>query len=626
MTHIPHHMGVRGWRQPLASASITPDRPATQNRPADVNRDGASITGAGVEDGNCRDVFDKTVRWKVALVCSPDIGAAATDLFGERMRSGIATRFWCAVRVCLGIFVCQADGGWSAAAAPSPNIIVYMADDLGWNHLSADEPTLGTHAVVYRTPHIGWLAQHGLSFTHAYAQPNCAPTRAAMLSGQYPARVHNQVYVVGHLNRFARGAAKKARFRGAEQSEDVAPEAVTVAEALKRNGYATAHIGKYHVGGHGTEATLPERQGFDINLGGFSQGHQPVCFASQQNGRWVFRNLGRGDFDRYAAPYTRENVPRYGLAESLVGTPKHICDALGDAAVETIGKLAASDRPFYLQFHSYAVHGPVRARPDLREEVRRRVGDGQSKAMIEYLGFIAGMDKNLGRILAAIEDPNGDGDRSDSIAANTLVLFTSDNGGIHAPNDPLRGKKGMFTEGGIRVPLIAYWKGVIPAHTVTHRMVHAVDYYPTYLELAGNRWRPPAEAHPLDGESFAEVLRHPESKTSRGPVYYLFPGYLDTRAAPCAGLIADIRGKRYKLFYFYEIDSWELYCLTDDIGESHNLVAQEGEIAATLSRRLHDWLTRRHPTWRPRYPLDKDTGQPAGPPPVLSGQRIGGIR
>ena len=151
-----------------------------------------------------------------------------------------------------------------------------------------------------------------------------------------------------------------------------------------------------------------------------------------------------------------------------------------------------------------------------------------------------------------------------------MILFTSDNGGTHEDGDnvPLRGKKGMFSEGGIRVPLIAYWPGVVPANTITDRMVHSLDYYPTYLELAGARWMPLESEHPLDGESFADFLIKPDNTRKRSPIFYLFPGYMDVRAQPCAVVIDEHEGKRYKLLYFYESDAWELYNLTDDIGET----------------------------------------------------------
>ncbi|WP_442510642.1 sulfatase [Novipirellula sp. SH528] len=500
-------------------------------------------------------------------------------------------------------------------AETKPNIIVYMVDDLGWNHISAKQATMSTAKDLYQTPTIEKVAAGGLSFTHAYAQPNCAPTRAAMLSGQYPARVNNDVYVVGNLNRFGGGGIKKeaARFKGPEQSEDVAPAAITVAEALKQNGYATAHIGKYHVGGHRGKETMPENVGFDINIGGFSQGHQPTCFASKKNDDWKFKGVGLGHFDRYAAPYDKAYLAKRGLPESLLDTPKHISDALGDAMQDTVQQLADGDKPFYLQFHTYAVHGPVRARPDLKQAAMDRIG-GATQKMAEYVGFIAGVDENMARILATLEDPNGDGNPDDSITANTLILFTSDNGGTHADNQPLRGEKGMLTEGGIRVPLIAYWPGVIPADTVTDHKVHSVDYYPTYLELAGNGWVPPTDQHPLDGESFADVLRNPQLQRARDTVFYLFPGYMDKRAEPAVSAIADINAKRYKLMYVYESDSWELYCLSQDQGETKNLIKTRPEIASTISKQIDAWLNQKHPTWQPKYPIDKQTGKPAGPP------------
>ncbi|QGJ69337.1 Arylsulfatase A [Planctomycetales bacterium 10988] len=500
-----------------------------------------------------------------------------------------------------------------------PNIIIFMVDDLGWNHLSATKGAMKTQPAIYQTPNLEKLARGGLSFTHAYAQPNCAPTRAAMLSGQYPARIHNDVYVVRALNRFGRGGMTKseAKYLGPGQSEDVSVEAITIAEALKQNGYATAHIGKYHVGGHGTKTTLPENVGFDTNLGGFSQGHQPVCFASKQQGKWKFRAVGRGDFDRWAAPYTAEYVEQRGLSEELIGTSKHISDALGDAIQTTIKQLTAQEKPFYLQFHTYAVHGPLKARPDLKQAALERLGKKFNKRLLEYVGFIASVDENVGRLLATLEDPNGDGDSSDSITENTLILFTSDNGGTHTDNLPLKGVKGQFTEGGIRVPLIAYWPSVIPANTVTDYKVHAVDYYPTCLSLAGKKWTPPVTTHPLDGESFADILRHPQTDRSRGPIFYLFPGYLDRRATPCVVAIDEIQGKRYKLTFEYESQSWLLYCLTEDQAEAENLIETRPEIAKRLSKKINTWLTQDHPTWQPKYPIQKENGQPAGPPPLF---------
>ena len=538
--------------------------------------------------------------------------------FGQ---SRSARRTGVAARVMAGWFLILTSLCGSAAPAArvkQPNIIIFMVDDLGWNHLSAEGPTQGTAPEVYHTPHLESLAAGGVSFPFAYAQPNCAPTRAAMLTGQYPARVHNDVYVVGSLNRFGRGGVSKqqALFRGPEQHEDVAVDAVTIAEALKQNGYTTAHIGKYHVGGHVGADTLPEQAGFDHNIGGFSQGHQPVCFASKQGEDWVFKGLGRGDFDPWATPYDKAYLKQRGLPASLADTPKHVSDAMGDALVETLGELAQSGQPFYLQFHTYAVHGPVKARPDLLEAARKQKGEAAQDRKADYLGFIAGVDENMGRLVAALEDPNGDGDQADSIRKSTLVLFTSDNGGTHADNLPLRGEKGMFTEGGVRVPLITSWPGQVPAGIVSQRMVHAVDYYPTCLTLAGGQWQPLSSEHPLDGESFATEMLEPGSDSDRGPVGFLFPGYLDRRAKPSVWLIDEFDGKRFKVNYDYETDAWSLFCLSDDVGESRNLAIQDLVVLRKMAKRLTSWLVQDSPLWQPKYPLDKATGKPVGPPPL----------
>lgn len=275
---------------------------------------------------------------------------------------------------------------------------------------------------------LGGDREEGLSFTHAYARPNCAPTRAALTSGQYPARIHNDVYVVGNLSRFGgKGISKKdAQFIPQKQSEDVAPEAITIAEALQKNGYATAQIGKYHIGGR-EEGTMPEDAGFDINIGGYSQGHQPSCFATKKDEGWKFKGVGLGHFDRFGAPYSAEHCKRLGIPKELMGKPKHISDAVGDALEETIGKLHSDGKPFYIQFHTYEVHGPVRARPDLKAAAKKA-----HKTKAEYCAFISSVDETMRRMLALVDDPNGDGDNSDSIADNTLILITSDNGGTHA--------------------------------------------------------------------------------------------------------------------------------------------------------------------------------------------------
>lgn len=516
--------------------------------------------------------------------------------------------------------------GLSAASA-QPNIIQVMVDDLGWNHISAAPATMSSNHPAFSTPNLEKLAANGVSFTHCYSQPNCAPSRAAILSGQYPARTTNDVYNVGNLNRYGKGLAQgqgyskeEAQFIGPQHGQDVAAEAITIAEALKENGYATAHIGKYHAGGR-TKNTLPEHSGFDINIGGFYQGHQPTCFGSAtESGNWQFKGVGRGDFDPYAAPYTAEYLQRHDMPALLEGEPKHITDAVADAMEDTLAQLTSNEQPFYLQLHPYAVHAPIDSRKDLIAAAKARTAKLKHNAptpYFKYVAFIEGVDQLMGRLLKALDDPNTDGDTSDSITNNTIILFMSDNGGVHANNAPHRGEKGMFTDGGIRVPLIAHWPGVIPAGTVHDKMLHFVDFYPTYLELAGNQWTPSPDVHPLDGTSFAQQLKQPQLNRQREPIYYLFPGYMDRRAQPCAVIIQERGEQRYKLLYFYETNHHELYCLTDDIGEANNLFQQQPELASEMSQQLHRWLTKQEPSWKPKFPINKASGKSVGPPPVL---------
>ena len=176
----------------------------------------------------------------------------------------------------------------------------------------------------------------------------------------------------------------------------------------------------------------------------------------------------------------------------------------------------------------------------------------------------------------------------------------------------------MLTEGGIRVPLIARWPGKIKPGTVCDRKVHCLDFYPTCLQLAGEKWRPDPSQHPLDGQSFLPALQNPTDAQARDPIYYLFPGYMDSRAQPTVVAIDEIDGQRYKAYYYYEANSWELYCLSSDQGEADNIIKSKPEIAATLSRKLLAWLNQQHSTWKPKFPIAKSTGQSAGPPPLFA--------
>ncbi len=540
------------------------------------------------------------------------------------------------IRMWLGGFVIAGLAS-VACAERHPNIIVIMADDLGWTDVSTGRTNLGNGSDFYETPNIDRLAREGLAFTACRMQPNCAPTRAALLSGQYAARSGNGVYNVASLNRGSRKASKNpanrpeyshaaSRLIPPSQVQDVPSSTITVAEALKDNGYVTAHFGKYHVGGH-SPGTLPEDQGFDHNFAGCAVGHQKSCFPKETESGWSFRSrVGRPELDPYAQPYSAEYLRENGLPKSLESTPKHITDAMGDALLDFIRTHRRGpnrERPFYAQFHTYAVHGPHMPRADLKAHYKGKK-PGKRHSTVNYAGFVQGLDQTVGRLIRYLKDPNGDGDPSDSIAEKTIVLFTSDNGGSHGTsNVPLRRNKGTFYGGGLRVPLIAWQPGVVPAGKVSDTLIHAVDFYPTLVDLAGGK-RPDPRQHHLDGESFVSVLRgEAQSRPRTRPICYYFPGYMDNRAWPLAVTIQEIDQQRYKFLYSYETGFAELYNLSRDIGETKNLLAEEylaehKSLANRMIRRLNAWLVRDDPTWNPARMTDKSNGKlvPVGVPEI----------
>lgn len=549
-------------------------------------------------------------------------------------------------------------GTQQAPATPpagKPNIIFVLADDLGWTDVKcgASGPNIvngvnyGTD--YYQTPNVARLASEGLSFTHCFVQPNCAPTRAAILSGQYAGRSGNGVYHVSGLNR----GDGTPRLIGPADNEDVPASHVTFAEALAEAGYITAHLGKYHVGGHeGGNATMPLNSGFEMNFGGGPQGNPGTYYAS---GQAFGGNIGP-ELDRWANNYTQAyidtvlkgpasdplneradtaNDPDLILsdASSNHGANKFVTDAMGDAALAFMkdhqrGEL--KNHPFYMQFHFYAVHTPTQSRWDLKQKYTA-LPNGTYHNNATYAGLVENMDQTLGRIVDYLKDPNGDGNTADSIVENTLVIFCADNGG-HSPttNKPLRWQKGSFFDGGLRVPLIVWQPGTVPAGTTTDSLVHAVDFYPTILEHAGVSM--PSGIN-FDGTSFEQHMLDPVVNVrERESIYYHFPGYLDNRARPVDVVVTRHNGKTYKLIYNYDTDyvgnnppadglkvlssPWELYNCDDDISESNNLISGGysdfllyGELADFMASSLYNWLNQGGSDWEATPTKYRSNGQ-----------------
>jgi arylsulfatase A-like enzyme len=435
----------------------------------------------------------------------------------------------------------------AADARAKPNIVFVLADDLGWTDLGCQG------SKFYQTPNIDQLARSGKRFTDGYTcGPNCQPTRAALMSGQYGPRTG--IYTVGGTDRFD---TSRRPLVPVENVQQLAPEKVTVAEALKKAGYATGLFGKWHLGNN---AHAPARQGFDEALVSMGQ-----------------------HFDFTTQPPVK--VPR----------ETYLADYLTDRAVKFIGE--HKDGPFFLCLHHFAVHAPHQAKADLIARFQGKPGTGGHDNPT-YAAMILSVDESVGRVVKALDDLG--------LSENTLVIFTSDNGGVGGyaeagigaregitNNAPLRGGKGMLYEGGIRVPWIARWPGRVPAGTVSDVPIISVDLYPTLLDLAGAR---PEPGYSLDGVSIAPVLFGGEGATlDRADLFWHFPGYLGSgkdiwRTTPAGA----VRAGDWKLQEFFEDGRVELYNLKDDIGERHDLAASRPEKRDELLEKLRTWRASVH--------------------------------
>ena len=451
-------------------------------------------------------------------------------------------------RAILLVLVLATCGYLAAAPAPRtrPNIVCILIDDMGW----ADGGCFGSK--FYQTPQLDALAAAGMRFTQAYAAGAvCSPTRAALMTGKYPARLHLTDWIPGE------GAPQNSRFKIPDWQQHLPLEETTLAEALKKLGYRTAHLGKWHLGG---EEFFPEHQGFDTNIGGSDKG-QPGSY-----------------FWPYGATNNAWRVP--GLAERGGQSGEYLTDQLTDEAVRFIE--ANQDKPFYLSFCHYAVHEPLQGKPELIHQAADRPGaDGQSNTV--YAAMLRSVDESVGRIVKKLDALH--------LADRTLIVFTSDNGGaVHfgqppaTSNFPLRDGKGSAYEGGLRVPLLVKLPGVTRAGSVCDTPVITMDCFPTLLEVAGADKS--ASRTAVDGVSLVPLLRgektwpHPE-------LFWHYPHYLnDGKVSP----YSVARVGDWKLIHFYEAGREELYNLAADISEKNDLVAANSAKRKELGARLDAWL------------------------------------
>ena len=425
-----------------------------------------------------------------------------------------------------------------------PNIVFILSDDLGWR----DAGFMGSK--FYETPEIDRLAASGMVFTDAYANaPNCAPTRAALMTGFYAPRTG--IYTV---NSSARGRSIYRRLIPVPNKTILDTTFITIAEALHSNGYVCASIGKWHLGDPPRYG--PEAQGFDLNVAGW--------------------HLGRPK--SYFSPYHNPTLPDGPEGEYLT-------DRLTAEAEQFIEQ--NKDRPFFLYFPHYAVHTPLQAKDSLIGIFRQRPpDDGQRNAV--YAAMIKSLDESVGRILRKLDELQ--------LRERTLVFFMSDNGGVWGitSNAPLRGAKGMLYEGGIREPFIVSWPGRVPAGTRNPSPVIGIDLYPTLLKITGTPR--PKSFHP-DGIDISPLFL--EGRTLRHrTLYWHFPAYLERmRGMPQMWRTTPVSAARHdnwKLIHFYETDKSELYDLSQDIGEKNDLSLHYPKQKKKMEKKLNKWLRKTH--------------------------------
>ncbi|MGK6353049.1 sulfatase-like hydrolase/transferase [Parapedobacter sp. DT-150] len=435
-----------------------------------------------------------------------------------------------------------------------PNIIVFLVDDLGYSDVSC----YGSD--YYETPHIDRLAKSGMRFTHAYASSTlCSPTRASLLTGKNPARLHitHAIPIQGY-KRIDEG--KGTPLKDADYVMNLPLEEETIAEALKADGYTTASIGKWHV--CDDPAYYPEYQGFDVSIGGNHHGHTGEHFYPY-HARW---RMAEGQ------PWVEWNT----LPDGKPG--EYLTDRLTAEAVDFIE--SNRDKPFFLYLSHYAVHTPIQAKKDIQARYERKTPDSlKGHVKPAYAAMIESVDASMGTVMGKLA--------ASGLAENTIIIFTSDNGGFgrQTSNYPFRGNKGNFYEGGIRVPLIIRWPGVTDKASVSEVPVITTDLYPSILEMAGLPLLP--DQH-KDGISILPVLKQ-KGTLARDALYWHFPNYVGTGHPNPSAPLSAIRYGDWKLIESLEDGMLELYDLKSDITESRNLASVNKDTAAALLSMLETW-------------------------------------
>ncbi|MCH6232975.1 sulfatase [Cognataquiflexum rubidum] len=435
------------------------------------------------------------------------------------------------------------------------NIILIHVDDLGW----ADIGLLGSD--FYETPNIDRLAAEGILFTNSYAAAAiCSPTRAALLTGKYPARTG----ITDWIRAKFQGGSEMALPSDYEENQGkewrtpknqgfLPLEEITLAERLLRYGYTNLHIGKWHLG---EEGHFPEDQGFHINIGGNDLGQPPSYF------------------DPYLPEKPIENYHLNNLPARKTG--EFLIDREGDEVVAFIQN--QRDKKFFIHWAPYAVHTPIMGKAEIIAKYQQKEKGKQGNPV--YAALVESLDQNVGKVMAELDRLG--------LRDNTLVIFTSDNGGLIGnptqpitDNSPLRSQKGYPYEGGIRVPTIVRWPGKIAAGQVNKNPIITMDWIPTILGYLGEE----SNIEALDGVSLVSAFCNPDQTIPRD-LFWHFPHYRGADVVP----YAIVRSKDFKLIHYFDGSKSELFDLKNDPGESLNRIDSDPATAGFLLKKLEKWL------------------------------------
>lgn len=455
-------------------------------------------------------------------------------------------------------------------APAKPNIVLILADDLGW----ADLGCYG--ADLHETPKLDQLACEGVRFTQAYAMSVCSPTRAALMTGKHAARLGITIWSEG-----SRSGPTNRKLLQAESLHDLPHTETTIAKTLHDAGYFTALVGKWHLG---DANHFPETHGFDVNIGG-------THWGAPQTFWWPYRGVGRFGSEFRFVPHLEFGKPG-----------EYLTDRLTDEALKVIDH--AGDRPFFLYLAHHAPHTPIEAQPDDVRQFQEKLRPSMNHRNPVYAAMVKSLDESVGRMLAHLKQRG--------LEKSTLILFASDNGGYvgvdkrsgqKVPvtgNMPLRSGKGSLYEGGIRVPLIVRWPGVTPEGAECHEPVVLMDLFYT-LRAAGTTV--PGAATVEDGLDLAPLLKNPAAKLNRETLFFHYPHYYETTTP-----VSAIRSAEWKLLEYLEDGRVELFNLKTDPSEQTDVAASDTRRASALRGRLDQWrraVGARMPTPNPAFAANK---------------------